>query len=342
MLKQFALRIGAWQASGYLLNYGAAQPDYTFLMWRGCVTGQNETHLKALITKSEINDTVQMICLPYLSQDLKSFTDLIRRCWSYEEFYTAAFEGQRLRLAITLFTHGTTENSHYPAFFQHLCESSYLADAGSITTTKVLSCITWGLGNVVWRDQDVASKWYTAFRDVALRLDKVLVMPEQQPLGNGLPRFRSIQLFSTSTPFTNVFLASMAEIPGYKENPEYARQHKIGSRLAKCERAVRLWLDLLQECGIDLLEYGRQVRKRLKDHENGWTYKIWRDVWHEDPYTNNPNGVFDIRLIGFEYGRQPGDWRLWWSEPTDGLVGDFWKEMEPAPLCIPGSWDADF
>lgn len=346
MLKQYALRQGAWQASGYLLNYGAAQPDRkTFLQWRGCVREKSEPHLKALITHNEITDQVQITCLAYLSQDLNSFIHLIDRFWSYNEFYTAAFEDRRLRLAMTLFTClGTTWISHYPAIFQHLCESSSLADAGRSTTTKVLSCIAFGLGTIVWQDRDVASKWYSAFRDVALRLDRVLIMPEQQLLGNPVLRFPPIQLFPTPTPFTDIFVTSMLPIPGYKFSPKLVRQHKIGYRLANCKRALYMWLEILQECGLDLLEYGRQEVQRLRDQENGWTFEISRDVWREAPslYQGKPNGAFEVRLISFEYGRQLGDWKLWWSEPTDGLVGDFWKEMEPEQFHIPGSWDKDF
>lgn len=342
MLKQYALRSSAWQACGYLLDYGAAQPDHAFNYRRGYAGEGSETHIEALITHNEIDEKSQMICLPYLCQDLKSFTGLIDRIWPYNEFYTAALEDERLSLAMSLSTNlDTTWNPASPAIFQHLCESSSLADAGSSTTTKVLSCIAWGLGNIVWKDQDVASKWYNAIRDTALRLDKALVMPEQQLLGSELTAF-SLQLFTTPTPFTDMFSTSMHELPGYNSNRKFARQHKIESRLANCARAVQMWLNILQECGIDLLEYGRQERQRMKDQENGWAFRIWRDVWHEDPRTNNPNGQFEIRLIGFEYGKQPGDWKLWWSEPTDGLVGDFWKGMEPEPLCIPGSWDEDF
>lgn len=342
MLKQLALRSGGWQASGYLLNCGAAQPDRASFVWPIWVGENSEPHLKALITHNETNDEVKVICLPYLSQDLKSFTDLIPRMWFYNEFYTAAFEEQRLRLAMTLFTHETTGNAHYPAFFQHLCESSSLADAGSGTTTKVLSCIAWGLGNIVWLDQGAASKWYSAFRDTALRLDKSLIMPEQQVHGDLISRGPFLHGYPASSPFTDLFLASMINIPGYNGDPKRARQHKIEPRLANCERAVILWLNILQEYGIDLLDYGRQEKRRLKDQDNGWTFRLWRDLWHEDKYDINRNGRFEVRLIGFEYGRQPGDWKLWWSEPTDGLVGDFWEEMDPEPLCIPGSWDENF
>lgn len=348
MLKQYALRIGAWQASGYLLNHGAAQPAYIPLGYRLREESEekSEPYLKALITQNDINDIAQAILLPHLSRDLKSFTDLVDRTWADNEFYTAAFEHQRLRLAMTLFTGlDTTCNSHFPAIFQHLCRSSSVADAESSTNAKVLSCITWGLGNIIWKDQDVASKWYSAIRHTALRLEEAIIMPKTQLLGNDLFWFPSIQIFPTSTPFTDMFLPSMIMLPGYNKNPKRKRQHKIGSRLANCERSVRIWLGILQECGIDLLGYGRQERQRMKNQESGWVFNIWRDVWHESRFYRtyiHPNSKFEVRLISFEYGRQPGDWKLWWSEPTDGLVGDFWKEMESDAFCIPGSWEQDF
>lgn len=283
------------------------------------------------------------MCLLYFSRDLNSFNDWIGRTLPDNKFYTTAFEDQRLKLASTLFTiHETSRQSHYPLIFQHLCGPSSLVDAGSSTTTKILSCITWGLGNITWKDQDVASKWYSAIRDTALRLDKSLIMPEQEVHRDFRSCSTSLQLYPPSSPFTDLFLASTFQLPGDNTDPRCARQHKIGPRLANCERAVQMWLNILQEGGIDLLDYGRQEKRRLKDHDNDWTFRIWRDVWYEDTYDINLNGKFEVRLIGFEYGRQPGDWKLWWSEPTDGLVGDFWKEMDPEPLCIPGSWDEDF
>lgn len=207
---------------------------------------------------------------------------------------------------------------------------------------KVLSCITWALGSIVWYEPGVARNWYSAIRDTALQLDKSLAMPERLLLGHGKIGRPFKPLFPTSTPFTEMLLGSMLLIPGYNTNPECARQHKIETRLAKCGRAVRLWLDILQECGVDLLEYGRQEKQRLENQENGCEFTIFRDVWHGGSYLDILNGEFEVRLIGFEYGREPGHWKLWWSEPTDSLVGNFWKDMEPEPLCIPGSWYEDF
>lgn len=279
-----------------------------------------------------------MSCLTSCWDDLNSFTSLVGRLWPYGEFYTAAFDGRRLRLLSRLFVNMKV-NPPSPAVFQHLCGSTSFTEEGRSTITKVLSRIIWALGNSVWYSPDIASKWYSAIRDTVLHLDKASLMPEQQLLE--IQEIRTIELFPSPKPFTNMFLASMLALPGYMEDLQRARQHKIGSRLANCGRAIQMWLNVLQECGIDLKEYGRQERQRLRDQENGYEFRIYRDVWHESPCLSTQNGLFVVRLISFECGRQPGDWKLWWSEPTDGLVGDFWKGIEPEPFCIPGSWDED-
>lgn len=326
-----------------MLNYGASQPQtFDDRGWRKKEIQKDEFHIETLL-KHELNDETRMSCLASCWQDLKSFTDLVGRLWPYNEFYTAAYEDHRLKLAIRLVESlEQSENSPSPAVFQHLCESPSLAEAGSSTTIKVLSCITLGLGYIVWYDPDVATKWYSAIRDTALRLDKSLLMPEQQLLGCGVIHISYHHLFPPLTMFTNMFLSSMSKFPGCNWDMKCRRQHKIVSRLANCERALQLWLNILQDCSIDLLEYGRQERQIPKDQEDGCEFRIFRDIWYDQPYMDTENGKFEVRLIGFEYGSEPGDWKLWWSEPTDGLVGDFWKEMEPEPLCIPGSWGEDF
>lgn len=344
MERQYALRSGAWKAAAYLLDCGAAQPDSDSIYslgWLGQRSETNNSYVQPLL-KHELNDAVQTNCLTSCWNDLDSFTNLVSRLWPCNEFYTAARERQRWHLAMDIVrTLETTWYSPSPAVFQHLCGSFSFALAGSSTNANVLSCITLGLGNIVWHEPDVASKWYSAIRETALRLGKSLVMPQQQLLGYGMDFPTFFQIFPTSTPFPHLLLGSLARVPGYNMGLK-SRRHRMGHRLAKCERAVQMWLSILRDLGIDLLEYGRQEWQRLKGQENGYESEIWRDVLHEQSHLITDNGLFEVRLISFEYGSEPGDWKLWWSEPTDGLVGDFWKEMEPEPLCIPGSWDEDF
>lgn len=102
-----------------------------------------------------------------------------------------------------------------------------------------------------------------------------------------------------------------------------------------------MWLNILQDCGVDLNEYGKE-RKRCMDEEGSKRdFEIYRDWVFEVLDCEADNALLEVRLINFTYGNEPEDWKLWWSEPTDELVGDFWRQMEPEPLRIPGGWDED-
>ena len=99
-----------------------------------------------------------------------------------------------------------------------------------------------------------------------------------------------------------------------------------------------MWLEDLHAAGVDLLEYGRKEKEMLDDGlfnqdfeyfvlERGRPgkvlYRYDRLVWH---------------LISFTYGHSPSDWHLWFSEPTDEFVGDFWSMIESPLLSVPGAW----
>lgn len=341
------MAFNAWKTSNYLLNYGAwHDSDYAFrIQPLRPGSEKQKAYLEEFLKRDELSDRARVDCLATHCADLDSFTDLVSRIWPHNEFYTPSLETQRLDLAMVLVSSASDTlgpGSPSPAVFQHLCGSISFAQEGNSTTTYILSHLTIGLGHAAWQTPDVASQWYRAILDAAIRLDKAFLMPEQQPPGTKSFGFEFIKLFRTGNPFANMFLTSMAACPGNNHAPNRARKHKIASRLVNCERAVQTWLDILKECDIDLLEYGRQERQRLKGQQNGYDFRIFRDVWYETPSVSTRNGLFEVRLMGFEYGRQPGDWKLWWSEPTDELVGDFWREMDPEPLRIPGSWDDDF
>ena len=94
-----------------------------------------------------------------------------------------------------------------------------------------------------------------------------------------------------------------------------------------------VWLQTLQESGVDLLEYGtREAVLGLKGRLKEWP-------------SNFPHNK-GARLIGFCYGPQPNDWRFWTAEPTDYLAGQFWAMVEKQNMLlhdctVPGSWIED-
>lgn len=104
---------------------------------------------------------------------------------------------------------------------------------------------------------------------------------------------------------------------------------------ASCMKAVRTWLGMLKEAGIDLYQYGQKENQLLHEHHRQVKRSfIWDHRWkysgacpHEMWY-----------LLGFKIGPNAEDWDIWWAEPTDQFAGAFWALVEEPPLHIPGQW----
>jgi len=115
--------------------------------------------------------------------------------------------------------------------------------------------------------------------------------------------------------------------------------------LQRVEKSIEIWLDNLTSCSIDLEEYGRQVQEEYEKVFSNFNfrmslpslYDIPRDRWESVREDYTPS----IRLLGFQYGPKSSSWKLWWSEPTDALVVEFWNLVDGEVLNIPGSWNKD-
>jgi len=93
------------------------------------------------------------------------------------------------------------------------------------------------------------------------------------------------------------------------------------------QRIATMWLEDLVASGVDLVEYGRK-EKEIWDLSSTST-----DV----PFLLGPSSASDcgerhIHVIIFDFGAAPGDWHIWWSEPTDFLAGEFWAMIENSGL----------
>lgn len=338
------MRIGAWQVSSYLLDYGAEYDEDFIYGFLAITSVEDKPSFETFLMHNELSDDVRLALLASCCGSLGYFTEVISRVWPANDFYDGALEDERFNLALEALENiQFTLPSPSSAICQHLCASLSLTEAGTSTTTKILASVAGALGQLVWCDPDFASEWLSVLLDIALRVNKAFMMPAQQSFESESYYLRWFPLFSGTKPFTNLFLVSMAANPHREQFLKPARPgHKIKDRLANCERAAHMWLTILQECGIDLVEYGKQEKQWLDNKESGCDFRIFRDVWWDDRH-ETPNGQFEVRLISFKYGSSPGDWKLWWSEPTDELVGDFWREMEleERSLYIPGSWVED-
>jgi hypothetical protein len=98
-----------------------------------------------------------------------------------------------------------------------------------------------------------------------------------------------------------------------------------------------MWLRDVKDGGIDLREYG-QIEEELIN--SGKADKDIDFSWYDLRYEED--NWSSIHLVALEYGPAIEDWKLWWSQPTDKLVGDFWQSVEPQAAVMPGSWAGEY
>ena len=92
------------------------------------------------------------------------------------------------------------------------------------------------------------------------------------------------------------------------------------------------YLTTIRAGGVDLAEYGLQEQKLYRDVD------IDKEFLVSSSYRNRLRR-FVVRLIGFTYGPTPEDWKVWFSEPTDIYVGEFWHGIENPWEHISGAWE---
>jgi hypothetical protein len=96
--------------------------------------------------------------------------------------------------------------------------------------------------------------------------------------------------------------------------------------------AMRIWLEILQAAGVDLVNYGKE--------EHGWFCKNQCIGTNYDDVYQKPR----LRLISFSYGPIPDDWRfrLVFSEEYYGyyrIFREFWSMVDHPERATPGAWD---
>lgn len=87
--------------------------------------------------------------------------------------------------------------------------------------------------------------------------------------------------------------------------------------------SLKIWLECLQESGIDLEEYGR---KKLDLHQQGlvsWTWNVYP----------GKNSEVTWSLTSLTYGPSPSDWKIDMELQS--------KDVAESPRKMPGGWVED-
>jgi hypothetical protein len=111
---------------------------------------------------------------------------------------------------------------------------------------------------------------------------------------------------------------------------------------------VMMWLNLLYDAGIDLIDYGRKeqrVRQEGRTSSQCWFY-IWQRAiirtWGSAPRGYHLADIEKTFLIRFKYGPKPSDWQFWLIEQMDNSLAEFWDMVDHSERAMPGAWDESF
>ncbi|KAK8081169.1 hypothetical protein PG997_008987 [Apiospora hydei] len=107
----------------------------------------------------------------------------------------------------------------------------------------------------------------------------------------------------------------------------------------RTNQALRKWVGLLVEAGVDIEEYGKKEYDILRDciSESYISFGAGTRSWEEDDVEFLLQGC-KLSFYGFTYGPNVKDWTVLCNEPTDQFAGEFWGLVEERPLDIPGAW----
>lgn len=100
--------------------------------------------------------------------------------------------------------------------------------------------------------------------------------------------------------------------------------------------AVESWLRLLRSSRINLEGYGRKE----KFIHASWNVTKKREYWRAPTYPIHKRYQC-YRLIGFDYGSEPFDWKFYITEDMDHLdryFREFWDMIDHPERAIPGAW----
>jgi hypothetical protein len=100
---------------------------------------------------------------------------------------------------------------------------------------------------------------------------------------------------------------------------------------------LRIWLEQLRCLGIDLRRYGRKEKSLWEDLrvDQEWEY-LEHDISSQWTYR-----WVKLRLINFNYGPEPGDWRFWIEPVMPNYFIQFWEMIDHPERAMPGAWEEE-
>lgn len=300
-----------------------------------------EADRRKLIERLDDDDGLRFALLSGFEGTVDEFARLKSSIWPHDCFYHPDFSQQRMQFAVSIAC-AKTNATVAPSMLRSVLE---LDSVRSQRTLDFRTCN--GFGRTIFHglaDKIVTSAgtqnsadWHRLTCDILTHVTdtKVLTQDSAPTYPYGYYKIgRRTALMS---------LISESIYTG----PQHCRQglKRPNVFIAFCEKLVLAWLENLYRSGIDLDEYGSNEKcYQLSDTTDNpfilpsvFSHWIGRTGIHDDYCL-----VYSLRLINFQYGRLPTDWKFWWNEPSDEFAGDFWHIVElertRAVMSVPGAW----
>lgn len=269
-----------------------------------------------------------MMILAFASSSLQSHISMRRSIWSDDEFYAEANWFQRIQLARDMSYRGLIKN------LDHTCEimRAILSRDGVLNSRDVVGDTSSGC-IPLWSLLCRLTAWITrcectadighlsAFKAfVADMLPIVKHSHESETLQDGVRWSLDNTLMYLMRIISNHTIAGVTPLWAI---PRYV------------EVTLLRWLKVLEAAGVDLQLYGeREVPTVISVLREEASFFHDRPKWFRWP--RQP-----AHLCCLQYGSTPADWKLWWREPSDEFVGEFWATIEYEVPRLPGSWVDD-
>ncbi|KAF7534522.1 hypothetical protein G7054_g6188 [Neopestalotiopsis clavispora] len=339
-LSELALRFGAWRICNYLLDSSRdiVEKPLLWVMWHRRAQDEADLHqLQTLLKKDNFGDHARFQLFSNFQGDILSFDSTRRQIWPDDQFYSDSFRNHRIQFIWLL---ALSANALAPTFFRHILSPGGILRVQDIYTGRLqlgywddtlLHALALGVGSAAWHDRETSRQWALVAADM---LPFVRNYHELAPFIRW-DRFR--------TPlFTSLFV-SLLPWPSTKiQDRGYITS--LTKRFHYMESGMKAWLQVLKDAGIDLRAYGERETELFHLEVYERSFPIYSVADGDEVYWDDFLRC-DVVLIGFQYGQEVDDWRLWWSEHTDAYAGDFWGRIESSIESIyqrvPGAWKED-
>lgn len=271
----------------------------------------------------------------------------LRRCvWSDSKFYHPELSEYRMHIAVAMIC-----QPHITEAKPAMCRSVLGLDNGT-AQERLDSCLRTRLGHTFYHGytffhglasnigidnpREIAGEWHILARDVFKRLGDIshLIQP-------GTRQYIHTE-WRILTPLLMLISYSISTLIFRSRQHAGIKATNSAAVLAICEEPIFAWLSDLYNAGVDLALYGRNEKRHFRDPKL-LPYGLTQS-YHSLKNTKYllADMRYEVRLIGFRYGRLPTDWKFYWSEPSDQFAGDFWHLVDMASqekvMNIPGAW----